>query len=120
MEDEREFFSDKGVRVTQTRFVVNDQTYAMTGITSIRRDIVKPSKVWPIVVIVMGMGLALMADVFGLIIAGAGAFFLWKRKPDYTVMLQTASGESKALASQDGPWINGIVSALNEAIVARG
>jgi hypothetical protein len=120
MEDEREFFSDKGVRVTQTRFVVNDQTYAMTGITSIRREIVKPSRLWPIVVIVLGMGLALMADVFGLFIAGAGAFFLWKRKPDYTVMLQTASGESQALRSQDGPWINGIVSAVNEAIVARG
>ena len=63
MEDEREFFSDKGVRVTQTRFIVHDLTYAMTGITSIRRVIVKPSRVWPIVVIVMGMGLALMADV---------------------------------------------------------
>ncbi len=38
--------------------------------------------------------------------------------PD-TVILMSASGESKALTSNDKTYIDRVVNALNEAIVAR-
>ena len=41
---EQTFFSSGSVTVTQARFVVDGQTYAMQGVTSVRRELAQPSK----------------------------------------------------------------------------
>jgi hypothetical protein len=41
-------------------------------------------------------------------------------KDTYLVALHSASGESRSLVSQDEAWVDRVMTALNEAIVARG
>ncbi len=60
------------------------------------------------------------AILMGLLMIG-GAIFWWTRqKPDFTVVLNSASGEARALTSTDGAFITRVVDALHQAVAARG
>lgn len=125
---ESKVFENGEVLVTTTRFVVNGQTYAMNGVTSVKSYKKDPSRVLPVIIGIAGLitlfsGFAsgsTAASIFGLVIL-AGAYFLWKsQKPEYSVRLATASGEASALNSNDNVYINQVVEALNNAIIQRG
>ena len=47
---------------------------------------------------------------------------LWFRalKRTFYIVLHTAGDESRALESKDEGWIDRVVAALNQAIIARG
>ena len=131
---EQTFFSSENVTVTQARFIVGGQTYAMQGVTSVRRSLVQPSKFWPIITLLLGViavlvSFALFSNsigagiVFLLIGAGfiaGGVFWLRSLKATHFVILNSASGESRALWSKNEPYIAQVVDALNNAIIARG
>ena len=68
----------------------------------------------------MGGGGAVGCVVFGLLLIGGAVALLMKQKPEFSVLLSTASGKVKALASSDGDFISKVVSALNDAVVHRG
>ena len=54
------FLDQPGVTVTNARFVVNGQTYAMSNVTSVKQGMTPASKVGPIVLLFFGfMSLAL-------------------------------------------------------------
>ncbi len=115
------FLNEGGVQVTNTRFVLPKQTFAMSGITSVQSDEDKPSKTGPIILIIIGL-ICLFNDAVGagLAIIGFGALIIYTLKTNYHVLLQTASGEAKALSSTNGEWINKVVHSLHESIVYRG
>jgi len=144
---EQVFFDRGGVKVTLTRFMVDDETYAVQGITSVRHGVEKPSKVEPIGMMVIGailmvsspfvitlyssyslsssassalvqVGLAML--LIGGVLVGAGTWWLRRLREIHTVVLRLASGESRAVVSDDVEAIIQIVGALNGAIVARG
>ena len=131
---EQTFFSSENVTVTQARFIVDGQTYAMQGVTSVRRSLVQPSKLWPIITVLLGViavlvSFALFSNsigagiVFLLIGAGfiaGGVFWFRSLKATHFVILNSASGESRALWSTNEPYIAQVVDALNNAIIARG
>jgi hypothetical protein len=113
-----------GVTVSTARFIVPGQTYAMSGVTSVKSLIDKPSKKGPIILIIIGL-LMLFAGsagpvILGLVIAGLGVAWLISQKPTYIVVLSSASGETKALTSKDGAFVATVIEAVNRAIVARG
>jgi hypothetical protein len=113
------------VTVTTARFIVGGQTYAMSGITAVRSFVYHPSIAGPIILIILGVlglliGPGVGARVFGLLLAVGGVFWLTKKKPTYSVLLSSSSGEHRALSHKDGTYINRIVGAVNEAIVQRG
>lgn len=125
---ESKVFENGDVLVTTTRFVVNGQTYAMNGVTSVKSLKKDPSRALPVIIGIIGFiafasGVgsgSTFAAVFGLAIFG-GAWFLWKSQtPEYSVRLATASGEASALSSKDKSYITQVVEALNNAIVQRG
>ena len=125
---EAKVYENGDVLVTTTRFVVNGQTYAMNGVTSVKSFKKDPSRALPVIVgiigfIVFASGIgsgSTIAAIFGLALL-AGAWFLWKsQSPEYSVRLATASGEASALSSKDQSYINQVVEALNNAIVQRG
>ena len=122
-QSENTFFSDAGITVTQARFMVPGQTYAMSGVTSVATAKDSPSKKGPIIMIAIGL-LALAAGkdalIFGFLLIAGGALWLYLQKPTFVVMLHSASGESRAFTSKDGDLVSRIVGAINEAIVARG
>ena len=121
--EEKSFFQEGGVTVTNARFIVPSQTFAMSGITSVKAFEEKPSRVWSIIFLVVGILMALGDGdmvVWGVIIAIAGAIGIVLQKSMYHILLTTSSGEAKALSSKNKEWINEIVAALNSAIVHRG
>lgn len=115
------FLNENGVQVTNTRFVLPKQTFAMSGITSVQSGEDKPSQVGPIILITIGM-ICLFNDAvgFGLTITALGGLIIYTLKTKYHVLLQTASGEAKALSSTNGDWIKKVVHSLHESIVYRG
>ena len=126
--EETEFFKDGGVTVTNARFIAGNQTYAMSGITSVKSLRQDPSRTGPIILGILGLlaiiggGDAMFGGVrgAGVIALAASALFLLVQKTEFSVLLTTASGEVKALASRDGAFISKVVGALNDSIVHRG
>ena len=127
--DEKTFFNEGNVTVTNSRFIVPGQTYAMSGITSVSKWIQKPSLKWPLILILVG-ALFIIIPLFagggalwyliGIVLIGIGIFLLIRNKPVYSVILSSASGEADAINSKDEDFIDRIVQALNDAIVVRG
>ena len=121
--EETSFFNEGGVSVSNARFIADNQTYAMSGVTSVKEFRQDPSRKVPIIMGIIGV-LALAGGgtvtLVGLaLLAGAvGIWFL--NKPEFSVLLSSASGEAKALTRQDGEFISKVVGALNNAIVHRG
>ena len=121
--EEKTFLSEGGVTVTSARFIVRAQTFAMSGITSVKAFEEQPKRAWPIIFLVVGILFLLGGKdslVLGLILATMGGAWLAIQKATFHVLLATASGEAKALSSHNRQWINKVVAAINEAIVHRG
>lgn len=121
-ENEKVYLEEGSVTVTKARFIVPAQTYAMSGITSVKAAVDQPLK-GP--AILGGIGVLMMfvgeagAVIFGLLlIAGAILWFIKGKK--HIVVLSSASGEAKAISSNNSGFIGRIIAALNEAIVGRG
>jgi Family of unknown function (DUF6232) len=60
------------------------------------------------------------ALILGLLFTCFGIYALKRAKGSYAVILNTAGSEMKTCISQDRDFVLRVVSALNEAIVARG
>lgn len=118
--EEKTFFEYEGVKVTNARFVVDHQTFAMSNITSVSTAQEHPSRVWPILFIIAGLVLCLTVPVLGVFLICIGALWMWQQKSKYHVMLKTSGGEAKALTSHQKDYISKVVAALNNAIVHRG
>ncbi|WP_244828916.1 DUF6232 family protein [Caballeronia sp. TF1N1] len=119
---ERVFMDEGPIRVTSARFLVPGNTFAMSGVTSVRHIEKDPALVFGYLLIIGGVFLCLSPSLIamGVIFVLGGAIYLWKGKGRYDVRLQTASGEIKALTSRDKDFVRRVVYALNEAIVYRG
>ena len=121
--EEKTFFNESGVSVSNARFIAQGQTYAMSGVTSVKSFRQEPSRKGPIIMAIIGLialtgGGTVTAVGLALI---AGAVVLWiLQKPEFSVLLSSASGEAKALTNKDGEFIGKVVAALNDAIVHRG
>nr|WP_319566558.1 DUF6232 family protein [uncultured Rhodoferax sp.] len=118
--DEKTFFEYDDVKVTNARFISGSQTYAMSNVTSVKAFEEKPNRLWGIVALLFGLAIASNNAAVGLVIAASAAFYLYKQKTTYHVMLATAGGETSALKTYQREYLNKVVSALNEAIVHRG
>ena len=121
---EQIFFERDGVKVTNARFIVNSQTYAMNGVTSVKSSIVPPNRMGAILAIGVGLLMLFAADgigkVVGIAIIGGAAWFLSQQKAMHSVYLSSASGEIQALSNTDQGFIGSVIQALNEALVHRG
>jgi hypothetical protein len=122
--EERVFFENNGVKVTNARFIVRSQTYAMNGVTSVKSHVTSPDRKGPLIAIGIGLLVLLAADgagkLIGLAIAAFGVWLFMQQKDTHAVFLSSSSGEVEALSNQDEEYIGGVVSALNEALVYRG
>jgi ABC-type uncharacterized transport system permease subunit len=114
-------FSDASVFVSSTRVIISGTTYPTANITSVRSFSREPSRTGPGVLILIGL-ISLITRAWGVafIFCAAGVTWWVLQKTAFTVLIGTAGGEHQALNSNDGKYVDGIVSAINEAIVARG
>jgi len=121
---EQIFFEQGSVKVTNARFVVDAQTYAMNGVTSVKSRVTPPVRTGAFIAIGIGLLVLIGAEggtkIVGLLIAGAGAWYLTQLKATHAVYLSSASGEVQALSGHDEGYINSVIHALNEALIHRG
>lgn len=121
MAEEKIFLDESGVKVTNARFVTMGKTHSMGGITSVSSYKIEPSKKYPLIVAALGVILLLFKLwVFGAILLVAGIAWFLSLKPEFSVILQSASGSEDALTDKNEEFIHRVVDALNEAIVHRG
>jgi hypothetical protein len=126
---EKTFYHDQTVLITNSRCIVAGQTYAMSGITSVRPFTEEPPKGWPVLVVIIGLMWALVSLanlpnalgglVFALAMIGLGVMWFKSKKDIYHVVVHSASGESRLIHSLDQDYISKIIVALNEAIIFR-
>lgn len=117
---ETTFFDIGDVKVTNARFMSGTQTYAMTNVTSVKPFVEAPKRFWLIVMVIVGLLVMTNNVAVGLLIAALAAGFLYLQKTKYHLVLSTASGETKALWTHDRSYLDGIINALNQAIIHRG
>ena len=123
MDNEKEFYKNSNVLVTQSRVVINQKTYAMRNVSSVSMLIEDKSRSKLISVIFLVFGLILLYNSrydlasVSIIIA---TIFLFNLKNKYIVRISSNSGDSNALISTDKNYIRNVVDAINKAIVYRG
>ena len=114
---EQVFFNDDGIYVTNTRLVSSFGTFTMAQITSVRTEqhTTQPDNTLALVLIIAGLFCLFITTVIGIIMMA-------RNKPvtTYAVCVGSASGEQRAIESPDREYIDRIVQAVNQAIVARG
>ena len=126
--EEKTFFEQGGIKVTNARFISGGQTFSMNNVTSIKTSARAPKRFWPILAVIFGALMALsgvmasnvMMGLLGAALAGWGAYTRWRAQTEYDLLLTTAAGEASALSTRDKALLDRIVAALNDAIVARG
>ena len=121
--EETTFFNESGLTVTNSRFVVPGQTYAMSGVTSIRTEEYPPPRKWPSIITGIGVLLVLGGKdtiIVALILIAIGVMWWRSQKTTYNIVLSSASGETDAFTSTDEKYVDNLVSALNDAIISRG
>ena len=118
---EKIYYDGGDVKVTNARFIVSSQTYAMSGITSVKFFTETPSKTGPIVAFfIVVVALLSHANIWVIGIPLVIGILLLFRKATHHVVLSSSSGETRALNSQNKEFISSVIQGLNEAIVARG
>ncbi len=121
MVDEKVFLNESGFLVTNTRFEIPGQMFAMAGVTSVGVSKVVPSKLWPIVMMIAGLGM-IVGEIYdiGAVFLLLGALWFWLKKTVYHLILTTAAGEQQAHQGTDGELMASLRSALTNAIIDRG
>lgn len=121
IQNEKIFYQDKNVTVTQSRFTSFSKTYAMRNISSVSIYRKGRSRGWEILLIVVG-ALFCLASVFvaGIPMILLAILLFIILKDSYSVRISSNSGEGDGLVSEDRQYIQTIVNALNDAIIFRG
>ena len=118
--EEKIFYENGDVSVSNSRFIVDGQTYAMSNVTSVKTKLEKAKRIPGILITLFGVGVVGVNSMVGGVMIVVGIVVLILAKNKYSVALNTSSGENQALTSTDKNYIEEIVSALNDAIVSRG
>lgn len=131
---EKTFLNSNGIVITNSRFVVNSQTYAMSSVNSVKVTKEKISKSNAIPGWMFGIGglwlvisiatepLNISGHIIPALIFAAGITWIWRSedKFEYGLVLSTSSGETTALSSEHPEGIKAVEKALTDAIVYRG
>ena len=135
MPQEEMIYEDSRVKVSTSRVIFPDKTYALANITSVAVGHEDPSVVLPWIIMLFGIGAALISGTIWSIGEGGGiciggsiviaivGWFMYrdqKGKVQYIVMLSSAASEIQAMSDPSETYIKKIANAISEAIVKRG
>ena len=126
---EKLFFEYDDVKVTNTRFINGANTYAMSGITSIKLREKKPNMLDVIIYSVISLILLILSVnnpqvnitvlLLALVFIALAYFNFKKKKTLYEIILSTSGGESQGLISDQVEYTNQVLTALNQAVIYR-
>jgi hypothetical protein len=124
--EERVFLDEGGVKVTNARVLVGSQTYAMSGVTSVKHAMKAADRKFAILCLILAAGTLYFKHdssqaIFFAIGAAVLGILMWVLiKNKHFVVLHSSSGESRAVEHTDRGFINRVIGSINEAIVSRG
>lgn len=120
--NERIFYQDTNVTVTQARFVTQAKTYAMSNVSSVSLYRIKRSKKLEIFLIAIGLVMIVgeSTRIVGSIFLLIGVVMLFLLKDSYSVRINSNSGEADGFISKEKDYVEKVVNAVNEAIIHRG
>lgn len=135
MIDEKIFLSEGSTYISNTKIVLGNTTYSTANITSVAKTYTPANTGCSVILVVLGVfgalgavasmftkdvgsGIVLLAFSAGLV--ALGVFWYRSLRPDYHVMLASASGERRGLTSKDQAAIDRVISAVTDAITHRG
>lgn len=126
------FYDDKKVAVTNHRFIIGNETYAMHHITSVKRGESLADRGMPSFVALLGFamiaydlyrlfksGTDFKLLIIGMVVLLIGISLLMNRQDEYSVVIKTSAGEDHPVKHTDKDYIDAIVKALNTSIVSR-
>jgi Family of unknown function (DUF6232) len=113
-------FSEDGILVSKTRFVVDSQIFALANISSVRGDETPPSRTAPVLFLLIGFAIFAASVWFGIVVIAACIAWMCFQKSKFSVVLTAAGGEVTAYSSYDRAFIGRTIEAVTGAIVARG
>ena len=123
-QQEKIFFQDTDVTVTQSRFISGGTTYAMRNISSVFLYKFPKNLSKPKFLIAVGIILLIISnDIYKLIgVAVIVLGILWFKsiKDKYAVRISTNAGQLNSIISEDSMYLQKIVDAVNDAMVHRG
>tara|TARA_R110001583_G_scaffold175656_1_gene330297 strand:+ start:169 stop:540 length:372 start_codon:yes stop_codon:yes gene_type:complete len=123
MENEKIFYQEPNILITNSRIVVNGKTYAMRNISSVGMS-ENPKlflKIASTIMLIFGMAGMYLKDYWmGTAALGIAIIILLNSRNEYAVVISSNSGDSNALSSNNKDYILSVVNAINEAIVYRG
>jgi len=120
--EEKIFYQNGDVRVTQSRFIVGDKTFALRNISSVQVGLIGPNRTLYSIVVLIG-ALSLLAEqarLFGAIVLIIAVIYIFTVKSGFSVRITINSGETDCLFSKDKKYVGTIVNALNDAIIELG
>ena len=123
MENEKIFYKDANVLITQSRIVTYGKTYAMNNISS--AGIIDRNKFFlkmaSAIMLVFGLvGLYFKEYGMGITALGIALVFMLISRNEYILIISSNSGDTNALTSKNRQYIQTVMDAINEAIVYRG
>ncbi|MEW2922908.1 DUF6232 family protein [Muricauda sp. ANG21] len=123
MENEKIFFRDTNVLVTQSRVVIFNKTYSLGNVSSVDMLVKHKTgtKFFSLSLLIIGL-LGIFNEVYGLgvfSIAIAALLFFFM-KDEFIVRISSNSGENNALISKNKDYVQQVVNAISEAIIYRG
>lgn len=110
---EKIYYEKGNVLITASRIVINEKTYAVSGITAVRKE-TEPATSF--------------GGFVGLFIVGFFTltitwwYAIWRmvnNEPEYQVIIATSSGEVAACKSKDEHIVNEIIASVNQVIIDR-
>jgi hypothetical protein len=117
--EETIFYQNGSIKVTQSRFIVENKTYAMRNISSVYIGVITPNRLPGILFLIIGILIAISEQgrALGVIIAIIAAVYIFFLKDKFSVRISTNAGETNGVISTDRRFVENIVQALNEAII---
>ncbi len=121
------YFDERGITVTNARFIVGPKTFTMSGITGVELGEIEKQVGGHLALIgiaILGFagglaqGLITVAIICGLVVA-AMFFAIYKTPNTYTINITSASGTELAVHDKDKDFVVNIARALHQAIIDR-
>ena len=123
MENEKIFYQDEHVLITQSRFVSHGKTYAMRNVASasVTRNSKSYLKITSGIMLVFGLSSLYTEDYWlGVAALGISVILLLNSRDEYFLVISSNSGASNALRSTNQEYVQTILDAINKAIIYRG
>ena len=111
--NEKIYYEKGNVLITTSRIVIDEKTFAFSGVTSVRKK-TEPSTPW------WGFILFFIFGFFTVTITWWYAIWrLFNNEPEYQVIFSTSSGEVVAYESKNELIVDEIIANVNQVIIDR-